>query len=118
MSPLLRFVFSALAVQVRSNPLPTRISCAFKWAQSAEHVHIFVKFAHKIDAPAPNDCKKEAVDISTREVRFNATNQIKRYNFGVKLLLAFATACDCARCFASASAFSRASASFLLLMAA
>ena len=76
----------ALLLFTATDPLPSRVPCAFKWAQSAEHIHIFAKFAHKIDAPSSNDCKKEVVDITARQVRFNSTNGIKRYMFEVELL--------------------------------
>jgi hypothetical protein len=45
------------------------VTCAYKWAESANDVHIFVRWAHKLSAPAVNNVEKAHVDIQASSVR-------------------------------------------------
>ena len=47
-----------------------RVTCAFKWAQNAEQIFVFVKYAHKLDAPAPNNIKLGDVKINEQSISF------------------------------------------------
>ena len=77
-------ILLTLVVCIAASPL-SRVACAFKWAQSAHHIHIFAKYAHKIDAPSPNDVREENTEVSDRSINFNATNNIKAFSFNVEL---------------------------------
>lgn len=59
---------------------------AFKWAQSADDVHIFVKHAHKMDTPADNSVKLQTIDIQKGSVSLNSTNDKKSMFVKISLL--------------------------------
>ena len=62
---------------------------AFKWAQSLHEIHLFAKFAHKLDAPAENDVDGNVnVTISERglEVRAASGRRAKRFVLEIELL--------------------------------
>eukprot|EP00471_Norrisiella_sphaerica_P006365 CAMPEP_0184483008 /NCGR_PEP_ID=MMETSP0113_2-20130426/4614_1 /TAXON_ID=91329 /ORGANISM="Norrisiella sphaerica, Strain BC52" /LENGTH=506 /DNA_ID=CAMNT_0026863127 /DNA_START=348 /DNA_END=1868 /DNA_ORIENTATION=- len=63
------------------------ISPAFKWAQSPDDVHLYIKFAHKIDAPAYNNFAKSnvQVQIEARSVSMKASNTEKSYLLTLEL---------------------------------
>lgn len=39
------------------------MTCAYKWAESPDEVHIFVRWAHKLSAPAVNNVDKSQVFV-------------------------------------------------------
>ena len=53
------------------------IECAFKWAQSDDHIFVFAKYAHKLDAPAPNNVVAPTVDVTPSSVSITANNTDK-----------------------------------------
>ena len=57
-------------------PGATRVTItpAFEWCQSASHIYINVKFAHKLDAPATLNVETEAVELGERRVRLAAAS--------------------------------------------
>lgn len=57
-------------------PGATRVTItpAFEWCQSASHIYINVKFAHKLDAPATLNVETEAVELEEGRVRLAAAS--------------------------------------------
>ena len=75
-----------------NDPRPL-VTCAFKWEQSASEVHLFVKYAHKLDAPAVNDAGAPAVTVLPGSLLVEAESKSKR----LRLELDLARAVDPAR---------------------
>jgi len=50
------------------------ITPAFEWCQSATHIYINVKFAHKLDAPATLNVEAESVALEESKVRLLASS--------------------------------------------
>jgi hypothetical protein len=63
------------------------VNPAFEWAQSATHVYLGVKFAHKLDAPACIDLVDQDVSITAAAVRLHATCKGKNKRFVLELAL-------------------------------
>ena len=63
------------------------VNPAFEWAQSATHVYLGVKFAHKLDAPACIDLVDQDVSITAATVRLHATCKGKNKRFVLELAL-------------------------------
>eukprot|EP00937_MAST-01D_sp_MAST-1D-sp2_P008147 g8147.t1 len=57
-----------------------------KWAQSATDIHLWVKFAHKLDTPAMTDIKAGAARFGPTTLSFNASNAQKRFTLDMLLL--------------------------------
>jgi len=83
----LRVAASLFAFFAVLQPVQASISPAFKWAQSPEDIHIYVKFAHKIDAPAYNKYSKDdiAVQITPTGVTMDASNSEKTFSLSLEL---------------------------------
>jgi len=60
---------------------------AFKWAQSPDDVHLYIKFAHKIDAPAYNNFAKSnvKVEITEKSISMVASNDEKQFELELEL---------------------------------
>ena len=61
---------------------------AFKWAQSLKEVFIFVKWAHKIDAPGLNDVPAEGVEVSIEASMVKLTAKHAKKTFRLEIPLA------------------------------
>lgn len=80
-------IVSALLVEQLDMSLPV-VDCASKWAQSGDEVHVFVKWALKIDAPARNDMARDRVEIQMNSDSVSLYAQyknIKIFRFEVSL---------------------------------
>ena len=83
MIPLLRLAFLLVLGTAGSASRP--ITCAFKWAQNEEEIFIFVKYAHKLDAPAPNNVQHPAVQVDASSLSVHATNGAKAFSLSLNL---------------------------------
>ena len=59
-----------------------------KWAQSAEDVHVWVKFAHKLDTPAQVNSKAHPATFTNTSLAFNASNPNKVFRLDLTLFAA------------------------------
>mmetsp|Transcript_199 Transcript_199/g.339 ORF Transcript_199/g.339 Transcript_199/m.339 type:complete len:213 (+) Transcript_199:2-640(+) len=49
-----------LSVAIADKPI---VKMAYKWAEAPDELHIYAKWAHKLDAPAVNDIDKRSVEV-------------------------------------------------------
>jgi hypothetical protein len=66
----------------------TAIVPTTKWTQSAEDVHIWVKFAHKLDTPAQVNSKAHPAAFTNGSLSFNASNPNKLFRLDLSLFAA------------------------------
>jgi hypothetical protein len=71
-------------VKRQSRDLPI-ISPALQWTQSANDLHLLVKFSHKMDAPATMGVKDDNVLMEESSFGFNASNADKKFHLALDL---------------------------------
>lgn len=64
------------------------MTCAYKWAESPDEVHVYVRWAHKLSAPAVNNVDKSQVfvDIQPSSVRVRGEHKDKTLQVATSLL--------------------------------
>jgi hypothetical protein len=78
---------SKLKSALQANRPKTKLAPSYKWAQTPDEIHVFVKFAHKIDAPAALNVKEEAFTLTNSSLVFEASNPQKRFTLTLLDLL-------------------------------
>ena len=68
-----------------SLPQPSVIP-AFQWAQGSNDIFLNIKFSHKIDAPATLDVQPMRVNLTSDELKLEATDGRKNFNLHIGFL--------------------------------
>ena len=63
-----------------SLPQPS-VTPAFQWAQGSNEIFLNIKFSHKLDAPATLNVQPTNVNLTTQELRLEASDGRKNFNF-------------------------------------